>query len=327
LRYLGRKWINGTVLHYCFFNKPKEWTTREEEKDIVRKGFKIWMDVGIGIKFEEISSISDAEVRIAFLRDGSTWSGVGTDILKYFGKDEMTMNFGWDLILEDANGIDTAVHEIGHTCGFPHEHQNPKSGIQWNRAAVIDLFSGPPNNWDVDKIEHNILNTIVPDLVEGSAWDPDSIMHYSFEKGLILKPEKYQNQPLIPAGGLSARDKEWVKTFYPPITARDYQKLELLKSQVMQLGPGEQKNYLFEAPYTDEFTFRTIGKSDTVMVLFEDQGANAEPRYIQGDDDSGEDRNALITAHLAKGSKYILRVRLYWAKRSGSTAVIVEEAP
>ena len=31
------------------------------------------------------------------------------------------MNFGWDLT--QPGEIDTALHEIGHTIGFPHEHQ------------------------------------------------------------------------------------------------------------------------------------------------------------------------------------------------------------
>ena len=100
------------------------------------------------------------------------------------------------------------------TLGAPHEHQNPYSGIVWNEQAVIADLSGPPNNWDLDTINWNILRKIDVSEVEGSIWDPNSIMHYPFKAGLILKPEMYKTAPLIPAGGLSAADKEWVKKFY-----------------------------------------------------------------------------------------------------------------
>ncbi|WP_265939207.1 M12 family metallopeptidase [Bacillus thuringiensis] len=46
------------------------------------------------------------------------------------------MNFGW-YITRNPSEIDTAIHEIGHTLGFPHEHQNTKSGIEWDEEAVL----------------------------------------------------------------------------------------------------------------------------------------------------------------------------------------------
>ena len=322
IRYLSKKWLNGTVLHYWFFDKPAAWTTTEEEKNIVRQAFKVWMDVGIGIEFKEVKSISDAEIRISFLRDNRTWSGVGRDIIDLFGKNENTMNFGWDLVHDDAEGIDTAVHEIGHTLGAPHEHQNPYSGIVWNEQAVIADLSGPPNNWDLDTINWNILRKIDVSEVEGSSWDPNSIMHYPFKAGLILKPEMYKTAPLIPAGGLSAADKEWVKKFYPSLTPQDYIKLGLMKSYNLTIGPGEDKTFVFEPKYTRVYNLGTFGKSDTVIALYEDL-VGAEPRYMKGNDDSGTDLNAKITTKLQKGHKYLLRVKLYWQDRSGETAVMV----
>ena len=70
---------------------------------------------------------------------------VGTDILKYHDLGR-TMNFGWDLAT--AWGRATALHEIGHTLGLPHEHQNPRAAIVWNEARVYEHFSGEPNCWD-----------------------------------------------------------------------------------------------------------------------------------------------------------------------------------
>jgi len=319
----AQKWVNGTVLNYCFFDKPKEWTTAEEEKNIVRKGFKVWMDVGIGIEFKEVKSISDADVRIAFLRDNRTWSGVGTDIRNYFGKNENTMNFGWDLVHEDPRGLDTAVHEIGHTLGAMHEHQNPFAGIEWNEKAVIDDLSGAPNYWYLETIKHNILDKIAKDTVQGSEFDPNSIMEYPFKAGLIIKPEKYKTAPLIPAGGLSANDIAWVKKFYPPLKPQDDVELELMKSYLLTIGPGQTKTFIFKPKYTRVYTLHTIGKSDTVILLYEDQG-KAEPTYMKGNDNTGTDINAQVKTKLYKGRKYLLRVKLHWTDRSGETAVIVE---
>jgi hypothetical protein len=42
------------------------------------------------------------------------------------------------------------------TMNYGHEHQNPDTPIDWNRAAVIADLSGPPNNWDEATIESNI---------------------------------------------------------------------------------------------------------------------------------------------------------------------------
>jgi hypothetical protein len=65
----------------------------------------------------------------------------------------------------------------------------------------------------------------------------------------------------------------------------------------------------------------TFGKSDTVIVLFEE--VNGELRYKTGDDDSGEERNAHLKTKLFKGRKYVLRVRLYYSDRADETAVMM----
>jgi hypothetical protein len=325
------KWVNGTVLRYYFF-KPSDgqtvffsdgtkrfvsWGTSNAEMDVVRKAFQIWKQVGIGLEFKEVNSPSEAEIRIGFMRGDGAWSYIGRDVLT-IGASERTMNFGWDLTAPGE--IDTALHEIGHTLGFPHEHQNPNAGIVWNEEAVYAALARPPNRWPREKTFHNIISKIPPDQVQGSNWDPDSIMHYPFEAGLIRQPEPY-HLGLTPAGGLSARDKTWVKTFYPPLTPADEVALQIHRSVQLRLKPGEQKNFTIDPPATRMYDIGTFGASDTVMVLFEDVGG--ELRYRTGDDDSGEDRNAKLRVKLFKGKRYVLRVRLYYAERSGETSVMM----
>ncbi len=333
IRLIATKWVNGTVLHYYFFDRNSDgetitmsdgsqawrpWTTSTAEKDVVRAAFKVWADVGIGVRFVEVNSRDDAEIRIGFMRDDGAWSYIGRDILDY-GRDQRTMNFGWDLT-RSAEELDTAVHEIGHSLGFPHEHQNPNAGIVWDEEAVYTSLAQPPNRWNREKTFWNIIRKIEPDSVQGSNWDPDSIMHYPFEAGLIKLPIPFRNG-LQPAGGLSDRDKTWVKTFYPSLSPADHSVLVPFKSNPLTLAAGEQANFTFIPAATRNYEIKTFGTSDTVMVLFEDTGG--EPRYMTADDDSGEDWNAYIRTKLYKGRKYIVRLRLYYAERTGETAIML----
>ncbi len=312
------KWTNGTVLNYWFFDQPAEWATTAKEKDVVRQAFDIWKSLGIGLEFKEVQSRDDAEVRIGFLRDDGAWSYIGRNILT-IGRDQRTMNFGWDLT-GDPREIDTAVHEIGHTLGCHHEHQNPKAGIVWNEEAVYASLANPPNRWDRQTTYYNIIQKIPADAVQGSDWDPNSIMEYPFEPGLIKEPAQYR-KGLQPAGGLSDKDKSWVKEFYPALGPKDYTALEPFKSVSLNLTAGQQANFIIAPTATREYTIRTFGKSDTVIVLFEDDNGNL--RYLSGDDDSGEETNASLTLKLLKDRKYVLRIRLFYSERSGESAVMV----
>src|SRR5215203_5865325 len=75
----AKKWANGTILHYYFFDKKsdgaeveyvdgsKEWKTwlgTKAQMDVVRKAFRIWAKIGIGLKFKEVKNRKDAEIRI-----------------------------------------------------------------------------------------------------------------------------------------------------------------------------------------------------------------------------------------------------------------------
>ena len=312
----AKKWANGTKLHYCFLDGPAPWVGPESQRKIVRDAFREWSNVGIGLKFEETNSRDEAEIRIGFLQGDGSWSYIGRDVLG-IGRDSRTMNFGWDLTGE----IDTAIHEIGHTLGFPHEHQNPNAGIVWDEEKVYAALAAPPNSWSREETFHNIISKISPDRVQGSNWDANSVMHYPIEAGLILAPEQFR-VGIQPAGGLSARDREWVKTFYPTLAATDYTELNVARSAPLSLAPAQQANFIFKPTASRNYEIRTFGTSDTVMVLFQ-RDSNGNERYLAGDDDSGEDRNAYIRRRLLAGNTYIVRVRLYYADRQGDTAVML----
>jgi len=163
------------------------------------------------------------------------------------------------------------------------------------------------------------LAKITPDEVQGSVWDPDSVMHYAFEAGLILKPAKYQGG-LTPAGGLSARDRTWALKFYPPQNPAAFPRLTPLNSATLSLSAGEQADFTFVPTATRAYEFRTFGTSDTTLALFD---GTAPAKLLATDDDSGEDRNAHFKVSLKANGRYLLRVRLQFVESHGETAVMV----
>jgi len=330
---MGRnKWVNGTVLHYYFFDRPTDgeqvlladgssrfvsWVGAETQREVVRRAFETWKDLDIGLDFREVDDRSEAEIRIGFMTDfDGSWSYVGRDVLRQ-GANSRTMNFGWDLTGDDY-GMTTALHEIGHTLGMPHEHQNPFAGIVWNERAVYDYFAGPPNSWDRETTFHNVLRKLNAAEVLGSTWDPDSVMQYAFPPGLITEPAQY-HQGLRPPGTLSPVDAQYIRTWYPPMTPSQ-PTLQPFESAAMDLGPGEQADFVLRPPATREYQIGTFGASDTVLVLFEQ--VEDELRYVAGDDDSGEERNARIETKLFHGRSYVARVRCYYSWQSARTALM-----
>lgn len=167
-----------------------------------------WEDY-IGLTFEEVSDQRDAYIRISFKYDGS-WSYVGTDCLEAFWK-EPTMNFGWLNRRSPHKEYQRVVlHEVGHALGLVHEHQNPSVDIPWNKEAVYQTYSGPPNNWSRKDIDHNLFAVYDHTTTNYSEFDPESIMLYPVPNELT-----HGDYEVKWNSSLSKMDIEWAKTTYP----------------------------------------------------------------------------------------------------------------
>jgi hypothetical protein len=286
----GRKWKESKM--------PAGW------KERITQAFKTWMDLGINIKFAEEPNATKAQIRIAFMNDGA-WSGVGTEILRkdYFKPGQPTMNFGF---LEDV----TAEHEIGHTLGLQHEHQNPNAGLQWNTEAVYE-WALRTQGWDRPTTDHNILNKIQPGDVVGTTWDPTSVMHYGFDARLIAAPPPHNQKGIPFPKQLSTQDKTFILTIYPPKPATALKTLDLHAS--VQLAAAET---IFTLKPTEKrrYTVQTFGKADTLLLLLDKDG-----RKIAADDNSGGDNNAKLEVDLDP-AVYTVVVRVYW--RTGTVSMM-----
>ena len=168
-----------------------------------------------------------SDVRISFAQPLEAWSVVGTEC-RQISKDAPTMNLGWlddDILYNTSKHKGTGqvvVHEFCHMLGMIHEHQNPKSNpIVWNKEVVSRELKR--EGWSEEDILLNMYEKYGDyelcmrdqafcgeTLINGSRYDPHSIMHYFYPKRWIKKGPK--NIPVNVK--LSVLDKKWLRRYY-----------------------------------------------------------------------------------------------------------------
>lgn len=290
---IGKAWINGSTLRVRFIDgTPAQQATAREQA--------LWWSQVANLRFE-FNNAPNAELRIRFDASDGAWSYIGTDC-RGIALNEPTMNLGF---LDGG----TAAHEFGHAIGLAHEHQNPAGGIRWNEQVVIREMAKSPNFWDEQTTRHNILRKYTADQLNGTAFDPASIMLYFFPAAWTVNGIATRQNDV-----LSQLDKEFIAG------AKMYRKSGAVAAAAVELklNPtrrtaaaigkfGEEDLFTFTAAREGRYIVDTRGPTDVVMKLF---GPTSETALIAEDDDSGVDTNALISADLLAG-KYWVQVRHY----------------
>lgn len=303
-----KKWRNGKILRVFFMDGEPEVQRKVEEMA------HTWSRYA-NIRFKFVDD-PDAEIRISFTQPGS-WSYIGTDALS-IPKSQPTMNFGWlTPSSPDSEYRRVVVHEFGHALSLVHEHQNPDKGIPWNKPAVYDYYSGPPNNWTKEQVDNNLFKTYDKDQTQYTKFDPKSIMLYPIPNEFTIGDfEVGWNKKL------SKTDKQFIAEKYPKpaneIIVDDPPREEEISDA------GEVDTYTFIVTQKGVYRIETKGRTDLVMTLW---GPEDDTLFIDGDDDSGRRLNPRIVQELDWG-KYTIRLHHFSEAGTGPYKVgVYREMP
>lgn len=196
----SKLWPQKAILRVRFLDGSKN------QQDELWKRFQA-IDALVNLTFTKATS-TQAEIKVTFKRRYEHWSYIGKDSKSFSPSMSIGLRAGFfgDLKEEwDRVGI----HEILHSIGAVHEHQNPIGGIQWNEPVVYDYY-WRTQHWDRTQTYQNVIYKYSVNQIRGSAFDPKSIMLYPIDGSHTVNGFSvgWNNK-------LSDTDIDWLKKIYP----------------------------------------------------------------------------------------------------------------
>ncbi len=175
----------------------------------VRQYAKEWEKYA-NIKLAFVNDFRNANIKVGFQKDGKSWSWIGKDVL-FNPIGLYTVNFGWfDNQTSEDEFRRTIVHEFGHAIGFIHEHQSPAANIPWDKEKVYQFFDSQDPKWTRAEVDHNVFEKYAKASTNFSAYDRNSIMHYSFPSYFTTDGSSFPMN-----SDLSLTDKQYAGLIYP----------------------------------------------------------------------------------------------------------------
>ncbi|AZB33173.1 M12 family metallopeptidase [Chryseobacterium bernardetii] len=198
----SKKWANGRVITVGLYGG----STYVRNKVI--QYAKEWSKYA-NITFNFVTS-GTPQIRVTFTSGAGSYSYIGKDALSIASNKE-TMNFGWfNDSTSDTEFSRTVIHEFGHALGMIHEHQHPLAAIPWDKPKVYAYYAGAPNYWTQAQVDNNLFAKYSTSQTQYSAYDTQSIMHYSISSTLTTNGFSVGSNTV-----LSPTDKQFIATVYP----------------------------------------------------------------------------------------------------------------
>lgn len=163
-------------------------------------------------------------------------------------------------------------HEFGHSLGLLHEQSYPGK-IQWNLDTVYKHYA--KLGWNKEVVDFNVIETSDQFFTNGTAYDPQSVMHYDVHSWQTVDGYSLKSSYIISDG-----DKKLIAALYPKnkkISALAVPKIQVLNFTKLDVKTDNIRKGLVIQPSFDLRTSAILGTVHFVALLTTEDGKTFFP--------------------------------------------------